>query len=235
MKKVVLIVLVIAVMFVLTAGYIGIVPGLSGVLAKPKDLGIVADPELVTSVNQQVGYEVSIANSEGVAQGEPVYSGEQAISSTFSSQEVTSVLDSWSREWAITPFYDVQVKITGESAEASGVLKLSKAVDMAKSLGYSDSQIEKAKQYASFVNGDLPFYIAGKVSVTSNQVDATTSTIQIGKVTLPENIADAVVVAAEDIVERRISMTPGLSVDSLTLENGAMNLEGTIPTSVKGE
>lgn len=232
MKKFMIIFVIFIAMMVLFMGFMGFVPGLSSILVKPKDLGVRPDPEIVTEVNNRVGYVVELANPTSSSVSEPVYSGQKVIDDQFTSVEITSVLDSWSREWAITPFYSVQVSLDGNGGAASGVLKLSKALEMASRLGYTNQEIERAKSYATFVNGDVPFFAQGSVSVVENQVNLDLNSIQVGRVTLPDSISVPLERLVEDVVEKRIGVTTGLEVDSLTIEDGKMKLLGMIPEKV---
>lgn len=214
--------------------YIGMIPGVSSFFVKQVDLGIVPDPQQVVEINETIGHEVITSSTP--AQSEPVYEGEIEIDGSYSGQQVTSVLDSWSKNYAITPFYNVQVKLHEDgSAEASGMLKIAEAVALAKNLGYSDEQIEIASKYATFVNGDLPVYVAGAVSVVNNQVSVDTSTIKMGNVTLPKYIESQVVVAVEDAVERKIRQVPTVQIQNMDLSGGQLNIAGTVPQLERAE
>lgn len=235
MKIFVISLLIIMIVLVLILGFVGFVPGLSRYLVKPKDLGVPPDLAIVSEVNRRVGYVVELKNPDVSSVSEPVYSGQKAIDDQFSSVEITSVLDSWSREWAITPFYSVQVSLDGNGGAASGVLKLSKALEMASRLGYTNQEIDKAKSYATFVNGDVPFFVQGSVSVAENQVNLDLNSIQVGRATLPDSISVPLVGLIEDVVEKRIRVTTGLDITSLAIENGSMKLQGLIPEKVSEE
>jgi len=168
--------------------------------------------------------------------GQPIYEGEIELSGTYSDKQVTSVLDSWSNNWAITPFYNVQVKIHDNgTAEASGILKIKEAISLAKHLGYSDEQISEASKYATFISGDLPFYINGSANVNNNQVFANVSNLKIGNVVVPEKISNQVVGAVEDAVQRRIQQVSNLNIKSMDLKSGKLNIYGTVPQLESGE
>lgn len=232
MKK---ILIVLVFLFVLLTGivtYLGLVPGLSSALLRPKDLGIKPNSQLAETVNERVGYVVNLQNESLPSQAEPVYTGSQTIDEAFTSEEVTAVLESWSKDWAITPFYGVQVKLHGTTGEVSGVFRLRKAIEMAQRMGYSDNQVEKARNYASFTNGDLPFYAHGDAEVNNNQLRLDLKKLQVGRVWLPAGLLKTVTSAIEQVVEQRINMTQGLSVDTLKIADDRLQLKGTIPQQV---
>ncbi len=240
MKKIFLFILIIILLLAtgvtLAAGYVGLVPGLSNVMVKQRDLGIEPDTQQVVEINSQLGHEVQLSSESMPYLGQPHYEGTTEIAASFSEQQVTSVLDSWARNWAITPFSHPQVKINPDgTAEASFILKIQPAIALAKQLGYSDEQIATASKYATFIQGDLPVYAAGVVSVIDNQVSLTMPQLQIGNVSVPTDITSQVVGAVEDAVERRMGQVTNLDVKKLDLNGGKLNIEGTVPQVEKGE
>jgi len=119
------------------------------------------------------------------------------------------------------------------TAEASGILEIATATKFAKQLGYSDSDIEKAKSYAKYVSGDLPFYLKAKAEVQNNNVSLQASTIQIGRVTLPESISQPLSEVVADVIERRMSEVPGLDVESMSHAKGYLELVAKAPSTIR--
>lgn len=211
----------------LALAYTGFVPGVSALFVKQVDLGVVADPQLVAEINEQVGHEVLLPDSQIY---EPSYEGEIELDGSYSSQQVTSVLASWSQNYSITPFYNVQVKIHDDgTAEGSGMLKVQEAISLAKQLGYSDEQISQASKYATYINADLPVYVKGSAGVSNNQVSVSTSTIRIGNVTVPADIVGPLTGAVEDAVERKLNQVPSVNIQKMDLSGGKLNLQGKVP------
>lgn len=58
------------------------------------------------------------------------------------------------------------------------------------------------------------------------------NSIQVGRVTLPDSISVPLVGLIEEVIEKRMGVTTGLEVDSLTIEDGIMKLQGMIPEQV---
>jgi len=233
-KKIFVFLLVFLLLIVGALSYIGVVPFISPLIAKAKDLGVKTDRELVTKFDEKYGMKNELPGGVVADGSEPKYEGSVDLDISLSGEEISSILEYWKEQYGMTPIYDVQVRINSDgTGEVSGILDVSTAVLMAKKLGYSNADIEKAKSYAKYVAGDLPFYIKGRGGVTNNEVSVNASEIQIGRVTLPESIAGPVAEASGDMVERRMKEVPGVNIERLSLENGKVNLKGTIPNTVK--
>ena len=152
----------------------------------------------------------------------------------ISSEEITSIIDYWGKQYAKTPIRDVQIRINHDNtAEVSGILETSTAIMMAKQLNYSDEDIEKGKSYVKYIAGDLPFYISGTANAVNNQVKITASEITIGRVTLPWSLIEPVTNVTADVIERRIKQVTGSDVKEVSLQNGAIHFVGTIPDTIE--
>lgn len=234
MKKIFVFLLVFLLLVVGALSYIGVVPFISPLIAKAKDLGIKTDRELVNKFDEKYGMKNELPGGVVEEGREPSYEGSVELDISLSGEEISSILEYWKSQYGMTPIRDVQVRINKDgTGEVSGILEISTAVMMAKNLGYSNSDIEKAKGYAKYVAGDLPFYIKGKGGVDNNKVSVMASEIQIGRVSLPESIKEAVAKASGDMVERRMRQVPGVNIEKLSLEDGKVNLKGSIPNTVK--
>lgn len=230
MKKLLFLLLIIILLVVGGLAYTGFIPALSPIFAKQKDLGVKPDPQQYIQVNEELGRSVNLSESEYPYDGLPEFSGTVNIDNSYTDQQITSVLDVWSTQWSATPFYNVQVRLNDDgTAEASGILKVEKAISLAKELGYSDEQINKAADLVSYINGDLPVYLKGTSQVTNNDVTSSVTQMRIGNINVPDDIKNMVVAATENAIERRIQQIPELSVESMDHKSGELKIVGTIP------
>lgn len=214
--------------------YIGLMPGLSPLVVRAKDLGIQADSALVAAFDEKHAMKNQLPDGIVPEDREPIYEGSVHLDESLSSELVTSVLAYWRKQYKKMPIRDVQVKFYPDgTGEVSGVLEVSAAVGMAKQLGYDDGQIEKGKQYAGFVAGDIPFYLKGTGSVTRDVVEMNASVAQVGNIQLPDGIATPLIGVVEDAIERRMKQVPGLHIESARIENGAIHITGDMPNIVK--
>ena len=167
--------------------YIGVMPFLSGFIAKQVDLGETADTSLITAIKAKYG---------------PVASdtGKVDLNVNLSSKEVTSIFAVWEQKDKYFPLHNVQVRFNADgTGEASGFLRIATAILLAKNLGYSDNDIETGKKYVQYISGDLPFYVKGTGGMTNNSLTLDPSTFQIGRVTVPQSITKPVSQAVGDL------------------------------------
>lgn len=234
MKKFLIGLLVLVVLIVGGLSYLGVVPFISPLITKPKDLGIKADPALVTAFDAK--YEMVNNLPDGIVPDdrEPIYSGNKELDITITSEEITSIIDYWQKQYNRTPIREVQVRINEDgTGEVSGILETATAVMMAKQLNYSDEDIEKGKSYVKYVAGDLPFYLKGTASITNNKVSLNPSEITIGRVTLPSSLVSPVSGAVADVIERRIGQIGDSDIKEMSLQSAAVHFIGTVPNTIE--
>lgn len=220
MKKLFIFLLVLVVIFVAGLSYIGVMPFFSKFVAKQVDLGMKADPSLVTAFETKYG--------------KPNGTGKIKLNIDLSSQEITSVFAVWGMRNKYFPLYNVQVRFNPDgTGEASGMLKISSGITFAKSLGYTNSEIDKGKAYIKYISGDLPFYVKGAGGMTDNILSVNPSVIQIGRVTVPESIARPLAGLVEDMIERRIAQIGGADIKDANFKTGKFHLDGTVPETIK--
>ena len=220
MKKLFIFLLVLIVLVVAGLSYIGVMPFFSKFVAKQVDLGMKADPALVTA------FETKYGKRNGT--------GKIKLNVDLSSQEITSVFAVWGMRNKYFPLYNVQVRFNPDgTGEASGFLKIATGITFAKNLGYSNSEIDKGKEYIKYISGDLPFYIKGTGGMTNNILSINPSTLQIGRVTVPESITKLAAVGVGDMIERRIAQIGGADIKDANFKNGVFHLDGTVPETIK--
>ena len=220
MKKLFIFLLVLIVLVVAGLSYIGVMPFFSKFVAKQVDLGMKADPALVTA------FETKYGKRNGT--------GKIKLNVDLSSQEITSVFAVWGMRNKYFPLYNVQVRFNPDgTGEASGFLKIATGITFAKNLGYSNSEIDKGKEYIKYISGDLPFYIKGTGGMTNNILSINPSTLQIGRVTVPESITKLAAVGLGDMIERRIAQIGGADIKDANFKNGVFHLDGTVPETIK--
>lgn len=220
MKKLLLGLVVLVIFVIAGLSYIGFMPFISGFIAKQVDLGVKADPALVTAFESRYG------QTNG--------SGKVDLNVDLSSAEVTSIFAVWEERDIYFPLHNVQIRFNPDgTGEASGFLKVSTAVSLAKNLGYSDSDIEKGEQYIKYVAGDLPFYVKGTGGMMDNTLSLNPATFQIGRVTVPDSITGPVAVAVGDMIERRIKQIGGANIKEASFKSGSLHLVGSVPDTIK--
>lgn len=233
MKKLLLGFLVLATGVIVTLTYLGIMPVLSPLFVQAKDLGIAIEPEQAEEIMERLELENNLPNGVVPEGREPEYSGKTNVSVVITSEQATGVLAYWKQQYSKTPFRNVQVKFSPDgTAEASGILELATLEEMAKTLGYTEEEIQKAKSYTNLLAVEVPFYVVGTASVQSNEVSINPTAFTLGKINVPAFFMDQAAQATADAIEKRISQVPSLDIQSLSLVENGMKIVGTIPESI---
>ena len=220
MKKLLFVFLIFIILVVAGLSYLGVMPFFSKFITKQVDLGMKADPALVTAFETKYG--------------KPNGTGKVKLNVNLSSEEITSIFAVWETRDNFFPLHNVQVKFNPDgTGEASGYLKIGTAISLARNLGYSNSDIDKGKEYIKYISGDLPFYVKGTGAMTDNILTINPASFKIGRITVPESITKLVAPAVGDMIERRINQIGGADIKDASFKTGVFHLEGSVPETIK--
>ena len=230
MKKILIFLGVLALLVIGVLAYIGFFPG----LVKSIDLGSKNDPALVSAFEAAHEMKNEVPGGVVPAGRQAEFSGQVALDANLSGNEVTSVLAYWKKRSPNLPIRDVQVRFNSDgTGEASGILEIKTAINIAKFLGYNDEQIATGEKYIKYVAGDVPFYVKGTGGVTNNQVTISPTDFKLGRVEVPKEITTQAAGVVSDAIERRLGQVSGIDVKSLDFSKGSLHIEGTVPDTVK--
>jgi hypothetical protein len=203
-----LIVLVLLGVFVLA--YLGFVPVLSDLMGtnKQKELGVTFS---------EINYAQGLAKVPGATVLNPEYlcitcnyasSGSIPVNTFFTQEEFTAMVNK--RNSTVGPLRNAQLKFNADgTVEASGLL-----VDSA-------------------ING--PIYAKGRIdSVNGRSATLKLDSVTVGNVTLAGEQAKAAEQLANDMIRDTFAKNPGLSITSISIEEGKVNFSGTLPKDVSG-
>lgn len=233
MKKLLIVLFGIVVLVFVGFVYLGVVPVISPLFARPMDLGVKKDPLLVESLDQSLGLSNQVQNRESKTLADIKYSGAKEVEVVLDSDQISSIIEAWTN-YPNSPVSDIQVRVNADgSAEIAGMLKISAAASLAKQLGYSDQEIESARSWAKFVANDIPFYAKASGGVTNNQVEINPAQLKLGQINVPSSILEPASAALADVIERRIAQVPQASVEEVSLANSQVRFVGTVPEVVE--
>lgn len=244
---------IIAAAVVIGGGYLGLIPAVSKILGtnKARDLGVkytqadaikahelsgtktLAVKEMPTAVtaagtgagnNSENNQETS---SETDLKSGLLFEGTKPAKYSVNSQELTAMANSG---WKYGIFSDIQIKIGNDGVvETSAVLRVDKIISFAKSMGFSQDQIESAMKEYKIPAANIPVYAKGNFEVVNGNVDIRPQVIEISRVKLPQSIVEKATPQAVSAVDSVIKSFPGFSIKNLSFADGKMNFEGTVP------
>lgn len=228
--------IVIAVVVVLVLGFLGVVPGVSGLLGadKPRDLGVTYTEADFTSFMAKNHVKRVVLDAVATPQASWVLQGSQNVTAVFTDKEITARLAK-AEGWALDPFTDVQVKIAPDGVvEASGMVHVDRLRAYAQATGVSQDEIDTiAKGVGKYriPQGSFPVYAKGTLSITDNNLDIDVAALTIGKIPVAAALYRGAKDSFESFVHERLTSGGygSLSVKTLNFTGGKMNFVGTLP------
>jgi hypothetical protein len=230
-------ILSVVVVLVLVAGYFGFVPGVSKIFGsdKPVDLGVTYTAADNASGHAKGGMQILTLPAGTPPQQSLVFSGTKPASFNLTQQEVTAMINN--NQWAYLPVSDIQVRFNADNtAEWSGILNLDKLHDYALARGLSEADYNDALAQVSkyaIIQMDMPFYVKGTGAVVNGQITFNCDSLKIGR--LPVELADQINSHHNDLLtllQNDVLTIPGFTCKNLSISNGQLHFDGTLPQSV---
>jgi hypothetical protein len=220
----------------LGVGYLtlkGKIPLLSDKILSQKDLGINESPDEIYAFYDEIGYVDGLKGEEPKS-GELLFEGTIDIEHTFTQSEINSWLSAWEQGWADIPFRNLQIKLNSDNTvEASALISVKKAESIGKMLGYSDEEIEKAKEYLGYIPDPLPLYATGTASISNNVPDLNVRDFKVVGISLPQGLIQPVTNVLSDIMERGTNMSGAQTdIQSAEVTEAGVEFVGTVPAKV---
>ncbi len=178
------IIILLVLITLLAAGYLGLVPGLSKIMGsdKPRDLGVrFSEADLATGrAKSQIVYDTLPENTPA-AQSIQRF-GKREVNTEFSSPEITTLMNN--RPWKYWPYADVQVKFNADgSAEVSGILLKDRLAGYGAAIGLPQEAVDFAQK---FLPANPALYVKGKAALAGNTVSVfEPEAFEIGRIPLP--------------------------------------------------
>lgn len=231
------ILLVVLAIPVLALGYLGFVPGLSGLMGANKavDLGVKYTAADFEAYKTKTGVVFADSNTAPPSSANPakktIFANPKDVTTSVSQSEITAAINNLN--WVLKPINNAQVRFSDNNKiEISGNLNLgviSGFTNFIGGVGYSQSDVNKAVDYGKKFVGNAPIYINATGTVTNNQLNLSVNSVKIGRYTAPNGIAQKVLSTG---TQNAINRTAGLNAKTVTVSNGNINFDGTLPTTV---
>jgi hypothetical protein len=203
--KIVLIVVGVAVVAVVAATVLGVVPGLSAYLgfAKQKNLGIVADKAAFDSAMKKAGVKATYPTTP-IAVDQVGFHGTKPLDAVFTDDEISALINAYTEPFAYKVKTVQVVFHDGGKAEASAMVTY------------------QGKDYPGYIAGDVAFH-DGIISGTASK--ATGAGIPAGKY----------LGQAQDKALEFLNLQlgfPGLVVKTAQMSEGKVRVTGTVPATI---
>jgi len=215
----------------LILGYFGLIPGVSRIFGsdKPRDLGVTFTQEDFNSGMAKTGTEYVLLPSDLSPEESLKYSGTRVVETSFTDKELTALTHN--RPWKYYPVKDVQLKIHEDGmVEASGVILVDRIIPCLKAFGVDSDQAESVIKRLDFLRTNPPFYIKGTGSIINNEIDLDIKSLEIGRLPVPLT-SFVSMVDVTNFIEAGLKTISGLSTKSLTLKEGKLFFDGTLPAT----
>ncbi|MBU0598605.1 hypothetical protein KKF61_06500 [Patescibacteria group bacterium] len=172
---------------------------------QPKDLGVATSPQALASIKEKVTLSIAGEETNYSSGNADIFSGEIAVDTQFTAEEITSWLHEYQRPDPILS--DLQVR------QFEGGLEISAMAN----------QYIKAPVYAK-VNINL---------INPQTVSLDIQQGKLGIFSVPDKYLQQIEDALEDQVNDLINRIPGFSIETYELHDGYSNFKGTFPETVK--
>jgi len=230
MKRFLLFILLLLIIIVIVMAYLGFIPVLSEMMGstKPRDLGVHPAPaDLVSAQAKLKGVRFEYPLAASVQKHPTTASGSVDLNIVLTAEEITALIQSGKyRTW---PFRGVQVRINPDgSAEAAGMLILSKVGAYAQVAGADAGMVLDALNSWKIMQ-DVPFYVAGKGSVTNGKVTLDVQKAELGRLAAPEALIASNKPQVIAFLERGIANAQGVRIKSLRVDSGKVVFNGSLP------
>ncbi|MEK6954769.1 MAG: hypothetical protein AABX01_07185 [Candidatus Micrarchaeota archaeon] len=192
---------------ILFLGYMGFIPGLSDLMGSgPVNLGIkYTDADYQSAIAKVPGH---VAKTTEFACFTCNYksSGNVPVNNSFTDEELTALANHLNSKKG--PLKNIQIRLNGDGS-----------IEM--SARGSDGLIS------------TPVYVKAKIASTSIRwVNINLESANAGKIGVSSENAQK---AAEGVLNELFKSNTGLSIESLTIEDGKINFKGTLPQEVVGD
>ena len=196
---------------ILILGYLGFMPGVSDLMGtnKPIELGVkFSEANYAAGLAKVPGAQV--LNPEALCITCPYTStGSVPVNTSFSNEEFTAMVNK--RNSTKGPLRDAQVKFN-----ADGTFETSGKINDPRVTG--------------------PVYVKAKIeSVSGKSVQIQIDSAKMGNLPIPDDQLPIVQDIAEKAIADTFAKNPGLNITSLSIEDGQIKFDGTLPETVTGD
>jgi hypothetical protein len=231
-------IIMVVVVVVLAAGYLGFVPGLSNIMGsnKPVNLGTSYTAADLKSAESKTGVQF-LDNTDTINydKSQKTFGPAKPVTIDFTASEITAALNEKPHP-ADFPVKDWQVRYNSDgTAEMSAVVLLNNISSYAESHGVTSGTIQKVldtvKKFG-VVEKEIPVYMKGSFSVVNGVLDFDATAVKIGRLPVSASTLNNNKTSILDFRNTHKNDIPGFSCKNCSIVNGKLHFEGTFPSTV---
>ncbi|MCX6642804.1 MAG: hypothetical protein NTV15_05390 [Candidatus Bathyarchaeota archaeon] len=230
-KKTIILTTIIIAVSALILGYYGFVPVISEVMGanKPKDLGVTYTIADLTSANAKLGVIFKTLPPTDSGAASLTRTGQKQLIASFTSAELTALLNDHSQKWKYYPINDIQVKINNDGViELSGVLQADRFTGFADAVQVSESSRGQVRPYLYVVSSNPSIYMKGSLSITNNVVQTDIQSVEVGRLSVSGDQLNSYKGALDSFIQDRANGRI-IKINSASFKNGQVYVDALIP------
>lgn len=232
--------------WVLLLGWMGLVPGVSNLMGarSPENLGVKYAATDLKNLEAKTGIPFARPPAAGAGPVRPATTPKpggsppaapaappppitKPLDLSISQEELSAAINTLGPKRL--PLRNVQVKLGMGSAEISGALDTSRLGDFLKSVGVRAADIEHIAGWVQALGNDVPVYLKATGGVQGAQLDLQLQSLRLGNIEIPQEQLARMTGGG---VHSNLGGNEHYSIQTLTLQEGAMQFSGTLPTDL---
>jgi len=176
---------------------------------QPKDLGVTISEQLFTDMLRQAGINLVGSYADFCLTCQIMYANPKPVELSVTSDELSSYLQSTNN--VLGPLEHIQVRLLDDNtAEMSAFIDLTEyGIDMA-----------------------APVYVTGAINTDGSTIDFDISSAKVGALPVTQNYIEQGETELEQLVNSHLEAMPGLTIDTLEINNGTLEYAGIFPTTI---
>lgn len=220
--------LIISLLLLFTIVFVGFVFYFS----RPKNLGIKYTQEDLKSIYSKLNVKFEPLSKDVLKTGKTlIVAGSHPVDESFTSQELSAVIDNRYKQYVYFPFRNVQIKVNSDgSVEGSATITYNDAVNYLVALGVSYQDIVKAAAKFKVPKVSFPVYLKASGSILNNLGHIKIESANIANIPIPQNLVDQYGPSINDLVEDVIKeRQPSYNIEKLEVVKGKVHFKGSSP------
>lgn len=222
--------LAVVLVLVLVGGYLGLVPGVSGLFGsdRPRDLGATYTQADYQAARAKMGMTVSDLPADAPPEQSISITNINNVNISLTQSEVNALVNI--SEWKYYPLRDVQVNIQPDNVvEFSGIIIKDRIEGCALALGASKSDMRAVMGFIRYVPANPTIYFKGTITIIENRVTVLdVSELRVGRMPFLIRFRQSKDTLVK-IIESWLAPRTVFTIRTFRFSSGQLQYEGSLP------